>query len=67
VRGHSRNRNLGIYRVPLLSQAHQGTSLFTSVGMNQRGCLKGSLKGNLRSDFQRVRGDRTTVRGQSSC
>jgi len=36
------NRNLGISRAPLHSQAHQGTGLFTSAAMNQRGCPKGS-------------------------
>jgi len=36
------NRNLGISRAPLKSQAHQGTSLFTSATTNQRGCSKGS-------------------------
>ena|SRR6218665_198269 len=32
------NRNLGIYRAPFKSQAHQGASLFTSAATNQRGC-----------------------------
>ena len=37
-----RNRNLGISRTPLKSQAHQDTSLFTNAATNQRGCPKGS-------------------------
>ena len=34
----AQNRNLGISRVPLKIQVHQGTSLFTSTAKNQRGC-----------------------------
>ena len=50
-----RNRHLGISRVPLKSQEHQGTSLFTSTATNQRGCPKGSPPHiKLRSDFQMV-------------
>ena len=32
-----RDRNLKISKAPLKSQAHQGTSLFTSAATNQRG------------------------------
>ena len=35
-----RNRNLGISKVLLKSQAHQGTSLFASAASNQRACPK---------------------------
>jgi len=37
-----RNRNLRTTRAPLKSQAHQGTSLFTSAAMNQMSFPKGS-------------------------
>jgi len=39
-----------------ISIAHQGISLFASAVMNQR-----VVHGKLRSDFQRVRGDRVAV------
>jgi len=42
-RNPNRNHNLRISKAPLKSQAHQGTSLFTSGVTNQRGCPKGSL------------------------
>ena len=36
----NRNRNLNISKALLKSQAHQGTSLFTSAATNQRGFSK---------------------------
>ena len=48
------NRNLKISKALLKSQAHQGTSLFTSAATNQRGFSKGGQK-ELRSDFQNTR------------
>ena len=36
------DRNNGISGVPFKSQAHPGTSLFTSAATNQNGCPKGS-------------------------
>ena len=38
-----RNRNHGISRTPLKSQAHQHTSVFTSAPTKQTGCPKGRL------------------------
>jgi len=57
----NRNSDLQISRAPFKSQA-QGTSLFTSAATNQRGCRKGIVQGKLRSNFQRVRGDRIAVK-----
>ena len=56
----NRNRNLKTSKAPLKSEAHQGTSLFTSAATNQRGVPKGGQE-KLRSEFQ------STRRGQSSC
>src|SRR6218665_2868607 len=51
----NRNRNLKISKALLKSQAHQGTSLFTSAAANQRrGFPKGDQE-KLRSDFQNTR------------
>jgi len=56
---HVCNRNLKISKALLKSQAHQGTSLFTSAATNQReGFLKGDHE-KLRSDFQNTRRGRT--------
>ena len=52
----NRNRNLRTSRAPLKSQAHQGTSLFTSAATNQGVFQRVVVHGiKLRSDFQRVR------------
>jgi len=51
------DRNLGISRAPLKNQAHQGSSIFTSATTNQR-----VVRGKLRSNFQRVRGDKVAVK-----
>src|SRR6218665_1209640 len=59
-RNRNRNRNLRTSKALLKSQAHQGTSLFTSAATNQRGVSKGGQE-KLRSEFQ------STRRGQSSC
>ena len=59
---HIRYRNLGISRAPLKSQAHQGNRLLTSAATNQKGSPMGSPWYTLRSDFQRVRGDRASVK-----
>src|SRR6218665_1573842 len=56
----NRNRHLKISKALLKSHAHQGTSLFTSAAMNQRGIFQRGQE-KLRSDFQNTR------RGQSSC
>ena len=40
IRHRSRNRNLKISKALLKSQAHQGTSLFTTAATNQRGVSK---------------------------
>jgi len=53
----NRNRNVRPYRVLLKSQAQPGTNLFTSAGVFQR-----LVDGELRSDFQIVRGDRVSVK-----
>src|SRR6218665_6929 len=47
----NRNRNLKTSKALLKSQAHQGTSLFTSAATNQRGFPKGGQE-KLRSEFQ---------------
>src|SRR6218665_3700880 len=39
-----RNRNLKTSKALLKSQAHQGTSLFTSAATNQRGVSKGGSR-----------------------
>src|SRR6218665_1324732 len=49
-----RNRNLRISKALLKSQAHQGTSLFTSPATNQRGFSKGGQE-KFRSAFQSIR------------
>src|SRR6218665_682557 len=46
----NRNRNLRTSKALLKSQAHQGTSLFTSAATNQRGFPKGGQE-KLRSEF----------------
>src|SRR6218665_3883671 len=56
-----RNRNLKISKALLKSQAHQGTSLFTSAATNQRGFPNGGQE-KLRSDFQNTRRDREAVK-----
>ena len=44
-----RNRNLKISKALLKSEAHQGTSLFTSAATNQRGVFKeGSREAQVR-------------------
>jgi len=58
-RNRNRNRKLKTSKALLKSQAHQGTSLFTSAATNQRGVSKGGQE-KLRSEFQ------STRRGQSS-
>ena len=45
---NTNNRNLKLSKAPLKSQAHQGTSLFTSVATNQRGVSKGSREAQVR-------------------
>src|SRR6218665_198545 len=50
----NRNRNLKISKALLKSQAHQGTSLFTSAATNQRGFPKGGQE-KFRSEFQGTR------------
>src|SRR6218665_109362 len=40
----NRNRNLKTSKALLKSQAHQGTSLFTSAATNQRGVSKGGSR-----------------------
>src|SRR6218665_2370463 len=40
----NRNRNLRTSKALLKSQAHQGTSLFTSAATNQRGVSKGGSR-----------------------
>src|SRR6218665_2004247 len=40
----NRNRNLKTSKALLKSQAHQGTSLFTSAATNQRGVPKGGSR-----------------------
>jgi len=40
----NRNHNLKISKALLKSQAHQGTSLFTSAATNQRGFSKGGSR-----------------------
>src|SRR6218665_521066 len=57
----NRSRNLRTSRAPLKSQANQGTSLFTSAATNQS-VFQRVVNGGLRSDFQRVRGDRVGVK-----
>ena len=49
----NRKRNLKIFKALLKSQAHQGTSLFTSVATNQRGFSKREAQ---------VLGDRVAVK-----
>src|SRR6218665_887203 len=41
---HYRNRNLKTSKALLKSQAHQGTSLFTSAATNQRGVSRGGSR-----------------------
>src|SRR6218665_986413 len=43
-RNRNRNRNLKTSKALLKSQAHQGTSLFTSAATNQRGRLQRGVK-----------------------
>src|SRR6218665_278434 len=43
-RNRNRNRNLKTSKALLKSQAHQGTSLFTSAATNQRGGSKGGSR-----------------------
>src|SRR6218665_149301 len=43
-RNRNRNRNLETSKALLKSQAHQGTSLFTSAATNQRGVFKGGSR-----------------------
>src|SRR6218665_2174916 len=43
-RNRNRNHNLKTSKVLLKSQAHQGTSLFTSAVTNQRGVSKGGSR-----------------------
>ena len=63
VRSHcNRNRNLKTSKALFESQAHQGTSLFTSATTNQRGVFQ---KGVKRSSGQISRipgGDRVAVK-----
>src|SRR6218665_841417 len=44
LRNRNRNRNLKTSKALLKSQAHQGTSLFTSAATNQRGVSKGGSR-----------------------
>ena len=53
-RNRRRICNLKISKALLKSQAHQGTSLFTSAATNQRGLPKGGQV-KLRSDFQNIK------------
>ena len=43
-RNRNRNRKLKTSKALLKSQAHQGTSLFTSAATNQRGIFKGGSR-----------------------
>jgi len=62
ILNRNRNRNLKISKALLKSQAHQGTSLFTSAATNQGEFPKGGQE-KLRSDFQStIGGDRVAVR-----
>src|SRR6218665_924478 len=53
-RNRNRNRKLKTSKALLKSQAHQGTSLFTSAATNQRGVSKGGQE-KLSSQFQNTR------------
>src|SRR6218665_1204002 len=44
ISDRNRNRNLKTSKALLKSQAHQGTSLFTSAATNQRGVSKGGSR-----------------------
>src|SRR6218665_1027492 len=44
IGNRNRNRNLKTSKALLKSQAHQGTSLFTSAATNQRGVSKGGSR-----------------------
>src|SRR6218665_1787109 len=48
LRNRNRNRNLKLSKALLKSQAHQGTSLFTSAATNQRGFQRGSREAQVR-------------------
>src|SRR6218665_958014 len=56
-----RNRNLRTSKALLKSQAHQGTSLFTSAATNQRGFPKG-VKRSSGPNSRVPGGDRVAVR-----
>ena len=57
----NRNRNLKTSKALLRSQAHQGTSLFTSAATNQRGFPKG-FKRSSGPNSRVPGGDRVAVR-----
>src|SRR6218665_2926599 len=58
----NRNRNLKTSKALLKSQAHQGTSLFTSAATNQRGVSKGGVKRSSGPNSRVPGGDRVAVR-----
>src|SRR6218665_832819 len=57
-----RNRNLKTSKALLKSQAHQGTSLFTSAATNQREVSKGGVKRSSGPNSRVPEGDRVAVR-----
>ena len=61
-KARNRNRNLKTSKALLKSQAHQGTSLFTSAATNQRGVSKGGVKRSSGPNSRVPGGDRVAVR-----
>ena len=57
----NRNRNLGISRAPLKSEAQQGTSLLAGAAMS-KWFVQRVVHDKLRSDSQRVRGDIVAIK-----
>ena len=61
-RNCNHSRNLKTSKALLKSQAHQGTSLFTSAATNQREVFQRGGQEKLRSDFQNTRRDRVAAK-----
>ena len=61
-RHHSGNRNLKTSKALFKSQAHQGTSLFTSAATNERGVFQSVVKESSGPISRGPGGDRVAVK-----